>query len=1122
LRKRFESNFALLLACLILCASAESPALAKGRTPALSRAQQRDEPPARVAPAGVSLNVYQAQRLRDYLSGAAEPLDTLRVIMLQVQFADSLMGGQPGSERPAVRDSTWFANEMRHVEQYYRGASRSRTEISWRVDGRLYNLPEGMGYYGNDRYEETRVVELAQTLIDSADADVDFSLYDTIFIIHAGAGQETDIVGDSPEQIWSSFYDLGDIQAAADSMVAGLETGDSLDGEPFYANNFCIVPESASQDFQTIGTLGIWVFEVGSRLGLLPMFDSTPAGAQDSQGVGNFCVMAYGLWIGPEGLDGFVPGFPCAFNRMISGWIDPVLVDPNAVSNDTVVTVSDLNTAPDADTVCVKIPITENEYYLVVNRVHDANFDSLFTFGDQDSNMVPENTDSFDGAEFDFYLTALTNPTTFRYDDRYGFDIKLQYTGSGVYVWHVDERVVEQNLEAGYLPNDFVERKGVDLEEADGVQDMDGGGFVGFIFGSHFDSFRSGDGNANSFGPTTQPSSSSNGGAATGIAIENVSAVGTDMTFTLSRRIPYAETRTRWNANGRSQPASTGDLDGDGNLEIVVLADTGLVYAFNADGSEFVDSDSDPETIEPFVVAAGAVWTGPPALGNVDAAAPGDEIVAAAADGRLFAWTGQGNLVTGGVLYTGQPMATPPLLVDFDANGANDVAIVESANDSLYVAFVAPDGTKFWPSEPTDQTFTPLWPLVVQGQYAAPLALARKRIGATDEQTGVVLVWADTSTVTAGVVYTPALWSGGVALLGEPTAQGWEASWALSSGLPVREQIPSAPAVGDVDGDAYDEVALTTPDGRLLAFDNGVGSNSPRSTRLRSANPTAPALGDVDLDGTLEIAVWDEDYIYMKKWSGSDVTNWPIAIVPASAGPQPPRRIERGLESPVIGDFDGDGAIEAVYPLLDGTVYGLEATGASMTGFPRTGPAGSGATPTVAALAGTGGLSLLMAGFRDDIERFDTVVDTTATSPSMTLSIQELPGSDAAGRLFWPAFQASSTRRGVVTERVGLETATRFVEAESFIIYPNPVSGGDVHARVTLNAAARVLVEIYNFEGERAFGRDFAANPGGLIDTPFDQTIDVSALKSGVYFMRMEIESEGGTEKLVKAFAIRR
>jgi M6 family metalloprotease-like protein len=1124
LRKRFKVNVTPLLACLILCLSVGASAESKSRVPGLLRAQKTGNPRGVAAPPSSSLNSYQQQRLIDYFAGFTSALDTLRVIALQVQFADSVMGGQPGSERDAVRDSTWFANEMRHVEQYYRGASRSRTEIAWRVEGRLYNLPERMKYYGDDDVEEERVVELAQTLIDSADVDVDFSLYDTIMIIHAGAGQETDIAGDSPEQIWSSFYDLGDIQAVADTLVPGLVTGDSLDGEPYYASNFCIVPESGSQDFQTIGSLGIWVFEVGSRLGLLPMFDSTPRGFQDSQGTGNFCVMGYGLWIGPEGLDGFVPGFPCAFNRLISGWIDPVTVDASDISGDSTLTLTDMNTGLDTETVSIKVPITENEYYLVVNRVHDANFDSLFTFGDLDSNMVPENTDSFEGADFDFYLTSLTNPTSFRYDEDYGFDIKLQYTGSGVYVWHIDEKVILQNIDSGFLPNDFVDRKGVDLEEADGVQDMDTGGFVGFIYGNHFDSFRSGDGNANTFGPSTSPNSTSNGGAVTGITIGNASVIGHDMTVDLSRTIPYEENRTRWTALGESQPATTGDIDGDGDLEIVVLADTGLVYVFNSDGGEYDDADADPETIAPYISVPGAVWAGPPALGNIDDGVSGAEIVAAATDGRLFAWTWQGDLVTGDVLYQGQPLATSPLLVDLTDSGVDYVVIVESANDTLTVGFVAPNGN--W-SVPDDPTFGPLWPLAVQGQLAAPLSLARTRIGETDGQTGVVLVSVDTLSATSGAVFAPAMWSrvddpGGQPAAQGWSAQGWSASWPLAADLPASEQLPSPPAAGDIDGDANDEVVLTIADGRLMVFDDGIGDNQPSVTQLRAGNPSGPALGDVDLDGTLEIALWDDEYLYLKKWNGSDLSNWPIAIVPALAGSQPFIEKDRGLEGPAIGDFDGDGAIEAVYPLQDGTFYGLEWDAAPMTGFPRAGPAGAKATPTVAALDGTGGASLVTVGFTEQIERYDTVVDTATTTPSLTLSIQTLPGSDAADLMFWPAFQAGSSRQGIATDGAQMKTAADPVQAESFMIYPNPVPGPVVHARITLNASARVMVEIYNFEGERAVEQEYDANVAGLIGTPFDQEIDVSALKSGVYFLRLEIESSGGTEKLVKPFAIRR
>jgi hypothetical protein len=176
----------------------------------------------------------------------------------------------------------------------------------------------------------------------------------------------------------------------------------------------------------------------------------------------------------------------------------------------------------------------------------------------------------------------------------------------------------------------------------------------------------------------------------------------------------------------------------------------------------------------------------------------------------------------------------------------------------------------------------------------------------------------------------------------------------------------------------------------------------------------------------------------------------------------------------------------------------------------------------VAALDGTGGASLVTVGFTEQIERYDTVVDTATTTPSLTLSIQTLPGSDAADLMFWPAFQAGSSRQGIATDGAQMKTAADPVQAESFMIYPNPVPGPVVHARITLNASARVMVEIYNFEGERAVEQEYDANVAGLIGTPFDQEIDVSALKSGVYFLRLEIESSGGTEKLVKPFAIRR
>jgi hypothetical protein len=143
------------------------------------RARENTAP--RVTPPGERrVNLYQKNNIRGFLAGQPVGADTLNVLGIQVQFADSLMrSGQ---------DSTYFANELKHLAEYFAGASRGQLSVQWAVTSRVYDLPEPMGYYGTDDLEDIRDVELVQTLIDSADSDIDFSLYDTFMIIHADAG----------------------------------------------------------------------------------------------------------------------------------------------------------------------------------------------------------------------------------------------------------------------------------------------------------------------------------------------------------------------------------------------------------------------------------------------------------------------------------------------------------------------------------------------------------------------------------------------------------------------------------------------------------------------------------------------------------------------------------------------------------------------------------------------------------------------------------------------------------------------------------------------------------------------------------------------------------------------
>jgi hypothetical protein len=180
------------------------------------------------------------------------------------------------------------------------------------------------------------------------------------------------------------------------------------------------------------------------------------------------------------------------------------------------------------------------------------------------------------------------------------------------------------------------------------------------------------------------------------------------------------------------------------------------------------------------------------------------------------------------------------------------------------------------------------------------------------------------------------------------------------------------------------------------------------------------------------------------------------------------------------------------------------------------------ATASLADLEGTGTLSLVAAGAVSELRRLDAVVDTFATLEMTALAIQSLPGSSPAGESYWAQYMGGLERTGRVEPQHAVPVAGSPLDGSTFMVYPNPVGGTQVHARVMLNASATVTVYVYNLEGQEAFSRSYSVNPGGAVSTPFDEIVDVSALKSGVYFMRLYVETPEGAESLVKPFAIRR
>ncbi|HKI84390.1 MAG TPA: VCBS repeat-containing protein, partial [Candidatus Krumholzibacteria bacterium] len=645
--------------------------------------------------------------------------DSLRMLVVGCDFADSLLWGRDRSQFPgwpaaarqgnflyddsgnaitdaqgkpiyefAAHDSTYFDLQMRKTADYFSTVSRGKFTLQWQALSTLVNLPESMGYYGADRQDNNRLVEMAKQVVEAIDPEVDFSGFDTLVLIHAGAGRETDISNDSPQQLFSNYLDRRDFeQAMADTILSepGIITQDGV-----LIRHVLILPETETQDAVAslglngfFGMRGVYCFEVGLRLGMLSLADFTPAGRPDSQGIGDYGLMGYGLFTGL----GIVPAEPCAMNRMLMGWVDAVEID-----SDTRVELPPIETGV-GDTLLVKVPITDREYFLLEYRLQDPDGSFSFSFDDLNGNRVPDFYDA-DSSSGDGRPSSTFDPATDTWESTQGAEWDFFMSefpvndsdgpgrgpgrGNGLYVWHIDERVILESLNAGSNTiNANPDRKGVDLEEADGVQDLDTLKASRFLLGWDRDCFR-GEGVligdqlfGTRFADDTIPNSLSADGASIGFSISAIDSVqlgteacapgpycpyggrflyrdrlGFDLAFASEPQAAGVtlKAQRKFAADGPRDDVRLADLDGDGVPEILLAGDEGALLVLHGDLTPWL-AGADPDNPAVLARAKGVdgppQWLGAPVVGDLD----GDgtpEIFLSAREG-VYAFDPQGN-----------------------------------------------------------------------------------------------------------------------------------------------------------------------------------------------------------------------------------------------------------------------------------------------------------------------------------------------------------------------------------------------------------------------------------------------------------------------------------------------
>ena len=1046
-----------------------APGPAPAQTPAASAASVTA-----AFPHGRSPGTYQKRSLERLLGGAPSAVDSLDVIVFTVSFADRDIG--------AAHTATYFENELRHLREYFFGASGGVFHLKTDLFPSVVKLGGTESYYGDDDLWTERMAELLIELVQKTDATIDFSRYDAFAVIHAGAGQETDFNGDSEGQIWSGFVNPGEMgEALKDTLgTSGVPTNDRVNGDTLFIDNLMIWPEEASQDGYTFGSLGIYAYQMGLRLGMVTLYDTTPDGFPDSQGIGNFDLMSYGIY----NALGFVPAFPSAFNRYLMGWVKPVVVD-----GDRAVRLADVNTAGALDTALVKIPLNPSEYYLVENRVHDANFNGKFDFIDLNHNGVPENEDTLRGAEFDFFLTATTNIRP-RPDS--------VVTGSGLMIYHVDESAIRRAVESGGNPNDDRAWKGVDVEEADHVQDLDSPG-GGFAFGSFYDSFRKG--NNDRFGPDSDPSTAGNAGVRTGVEVDEISPAGHFMTFRTRFSPPKNFVRGEFSADiARLSPIA---VPGSTCERLLIAADTASLYLAEA-GLAAWDG-----TVQKLPIENGGAWTAPPIRSHIMSDVQG-EIYIASSGGTLHAYDFSGGSVTidddgtPGTLKLHGDVASA-LIVGPGTSTSSPVLAFSSTEDSTYLMVVGDEAT--WPGAD--------W--VKRGPLGIETGILKGRV-VSNPAHGIIQRVLGTGIMTRMVGEYIATYEAGrgisfnfIPIIVDAVNRFDPVNITTKeAGILEAPSALLAIATGDIDRDGSDEMAAAIDGAGLYYFKAG---GVIRHVRLPGSRYSSPVLADIDGDGTLETALRDESRCYLFSGFGVPVSGWPRPLDEAVVGHED----LVSVPPPVVDDVDGDAAREIVF-LVAGDIHAFDFSGRELSGWPL---AGEGAR---------GGALALVYGESAKLYIVDcaTVVPHAAgegagaTAGAVSSVRRYEPGVQAGTvRQTWRTYRHDSYGYARQDNEGAAETPREGrVDPSTFIVYPNPATGTVFTVRVLISAPARVTVTIVNIEGEKVVeqARDHAWFTGSAV--PFEETFSTGKLSGGLYICLIEVAGDGWSWSGSKKFAV--
>ena len=521
--------------------------------------------------------------------------DSLRVCGIRVAFQEDDFASTTGNGKfllesdgidcdtytldPPPHDRGYFESQLAAVHSYFDAVSYGKFGIN--LEGshvypagvnESYTLSQPMNYYNPyNEYDiqEKRLTELFRDAVTEAYTmdQINFSSYDLVVVFHAGIGQDFSLpfLDPTPEDIPSTYVDQAMIQDHLGVSSISFNGSEIEHGILLPESQNHLLFDIAQSMFSGVsepceyqyGLTGTFALMIGFAVGLPPLWNIETG----ESGIGIFGLMDQGSNNGR----GIVPSPPTSWTRMYAGWESPTYADFG----------TSIKLASRNENQLVHISINESEYFLIENRdntVRDGiSLDSIrYLMGENSGDNV-----------YPPYIEVLQDSTGIEKNENGvvisvpNYDIGLP--ASGLLIWHIDETIIYAGLN-DYSVNNNLSRLGVDLEEADGAQDIGfpsifmfndpTAGYFGDVWfkgNSQYELANPGmEGMSPEFGPFTHPSTAANDGSSTFIRIGDISRASDTMSFTVSNSYVldgYPDSSLHL--------VTVVDIDGDGDNDIL-------------------------------------------------------------------------------------------------------------------------------------------------------------------------------------------------------------------------------------------------------------------------------------------------------------------------------------------------------------------------------------------------------------------------------------------------------------------------------------------------------------------------------------------------------------------------